>query len=146
MVPEGLLLAGKAVPSGSGTFLKQAGVFFLFGSLLGSLIAEKVLIKPRQDPLPWECIEEIVLMSRKGRLCLVYHLPDAPDKPLSLGLRLAPAPLFNEFAQAATHYLGPEKVHEGKIGPPSTPAQIILAVVVILVIVIAIIAAGLSDK
>ena len=147
MVPEGFLLSGKATPSADkGNFIKRVGIFFLFGSLLGTLIAEKVLIKPRLDALTWDCIEEIVLMERKGRMCLVYHLPDAPETAYSLGLRLGPPALFHQFAQAATHYIGPEKVHEGKIGPPSTPAQIWTAVGIVIVITIILIAAGLADK
>lgn len=136
MAPDGLVISGKSVlPLWQRTVLLLIGAIFCVGLLLASLLVEHVLLRSRLDALPWDCVEEIVLDGRKGRICVVYHLPDTPDKPFSLGLRLAPPPVFAQFAQVATHYLGPEKVHEGKIGPPTPPVQTAIAAVLIVVII-----------
>lgn len=142
MAPEGLLLSGKAMPEGDATAFLQLGLHGLLHFLLrhAALASESIVreafLRPRQDALPWECVEEVVLHTRSRRACIVYHLPAAPKKPLSLGIQLSQTQ-FVPFSECATHYRGGEKVRAGKIGPPTPWIVVVLTIVIGLILLLA---------
>jgi hypothetical protein len=108
LAPAGIRLVGKAVPGQTEQIM--AGVM---GGGIGGLIMEYSR-EHRQEDIPWETVETVVLEPHKQKICFVYHNPDNFGGFCSLVLQYKDAATYQNIVQA-TRYFVPYKVKEGVI-------------------------------
>ena len=137
--PDGISVNGRAYyPPGKQLVVLLLSAFV--GIIIGIILLEYVLRDPKQIRVPWrDGVDEIVLEPHKNRACIVYRLPDKPNKPASLAFRLLP-PLYENFVAAARYFV-PNKVRTGKIGSP-TPWAAVFVLLALAVLVIALLTFG----
>jgi hypothetical protein len=104
---EGIRIAGRAVPGQNEQL--AAGIL---GGGLAQLILEYSR-EPRQEDIPWNEVEAVVLESQKQKICFVYPDRDYPSQLCSLVLQYKDG-TYPHIVQAARYFV-PRKVKEGVI-------------------------------
>lgn len=123
---NGVTVQGKALYSTLTRLLIYIPTLLLgIGILVIYLLLEYVYRRDLMLLLSWDNVEEFVLETRKQRVCMVYHLPGKPRKPISLAFSLQIPGMYDNFV-AAARYFAPTKVREGKILPPTALGDILI--------------------
>ena len=89
---QGLLITGKAVPNAELQIPIMIVTEFLRVWLFAVLLMEYAFRKEKWLSVPWEHVQQIGLVPKKRRVCLVFHAPNDKGivKTFSLAFKLEP--------------------------------------------------------
>ena len=134
LTAAGFQVDGKSIlPTGRRVAILIVSAVFM-GAIVASLLLEYVFRVRRSLSVRWEEVEEVVLVSREQKVCLVYRCPEQPDRVDSLAFRMDTMS-FSHFVQVANYFV-PGRVREGKIGGPTSPRELVITLVVVVLMIV----------